>query len=483
MINSSLLEILRTFNREENKEFGRFVNSPYFNTKSAVIKLWKILSKYAPGYDSSLLKREAVYVKIFPGKKYNYGTMKNLVYDLTNLSERYLEFRKLEKSHFQRNIVLLNELLDKSLLRLFQNKYSALENKIKNNTLFYDNYYMDLNSLGWLRSDYEIYTSRQDKGNQNIHQISNNLIFSFLVDFFKAYNNITAQNIEHIAEEKFDMGRQLLQNLDMENFLSYIKQGSEFDHKVISLYYSMFKALANNDEIKYYKNFKRSLEENGHILSKNEKRNLYTCLENSLINYRGREFIDKISQYHEIHKKMDSLDLILYEKTLGAKDYAGAIRYAAIMKDVQFVEKFIKKYLPIITKEQRDSMNKYSLAFLHFAKNEYEKALEYAVKTNIDFLGIKYAIKNLQLMLFYELNDIESFLYTSDSFRHFLTNNKSISERIKYRYIKFIKYMNDLFRLKENYSQYELNTLKAEIKLDHAATQHWLLEKAEELEN
>jgi hypothetical protein len=483
MLKSTLLEILRTFTREENREFRRFVNSPLFNTKTSVIKLWEIISKYAPAYGSLLLEREAVYEKIFPEKKYNYGTMKNLVYDLTNLAEKYLEFKGLEKAGSQRNIALLNELLDKSLLRRFHSKYTALENKIKKDSVFYDNYYLDRYSLGWVKSDYEIYMSAQDKGNQNIYRTSNNLIFSFLIDYFKIYNNLTAQNIEHIADEKFDPGRQFLQNFDIDNFISSVKQSSEFDHKVISLYYSMFKALTNNDDIKYYRDFKQTLEENGNILSQNEKRNLYTCLGNSLINYRGCEFIDKISEYHQINTKMDSLDLILYGTTLGAKDYASAIRYAAIMKDVQFIEKFMKRYLPILPKEQRDGMKKYSMAFLHFSKNEFEKALEYVVKTNIDFSGIKYALKNLQLMLFYELGDFESFYYTSDSFKHFLTNNKSISDRISYRYIKFIKYVDDLLKLRENYSRPGIVSLIDEIKRDHAATQRWLIEKAEELEN
>jgi hypothetical protein len=81
MLNSQLIEILKTFSRDEISEFGDMVCSPYFNKKSAVTKFWKEINKYAPDFNSANLSREKIYSKVFPGKEYNYGTMKNLVHD------------------------------------------------------------------------------------------------------------------------------------------------------------------------------------------------------------------------------------------------------------------------------------------------------------------------------------------------------------------------------------------------------------------
>ncbi|HMS65746.1 MAG TPA: hypothetical protein PKD83_10905 [Ignavibacteria bacterium] len=90
MLNTSLLEILRTFDKAELKRFEDFVQSPYFNKKTIIIKLFKNLKKYAPDFKKDNLKREIVWKSLYPEKEFNYGVMKNLIYDLTQLVERFL---------------------------------------------------------------------------------------------------------------------------------------------------------------------------------------------------------------------------------------------------------------------------------------------------------------------------------------------------------------------------------------------------------
>ena len=61
MLKSSLLEILRTFSKQELIKFEDFVRSPYFNKKENVVKLFLEIKKYAPEFESENLDKEKVY--------------------------------------------------------------------------------------------------------------------------------------------------------------------------------------------------------------------------------------------------------------------------------------------------------------------------------------------------------------------------------------------------------------------------------------
>ncbi|MBK9332694.1 MAG: hypothetical protein IPM96_09925 [Ignavibacteria bacterium] len=58
MLKSSLLEIIRTFTKQELIKFEDFVRSPYFNKKENVINLFLEIKKYSPDYENENLKKE-----------------------------------------------------------------------------------------------------------------------------------------------------------------------------------------------------------------------------------------------------------------------------------------------------------------------------------------------------------------------------------------------------------------------------------------
>ncbi|HRB01639.1 MAG TPA: hypothetical protein PK294_14490, partial [Ignavibacteria bacterium] len=122
MLKSSLLEILRTFTKQELIKFEDFVRSPYFNKKENVTKLFLEIKKYTPEFSNENLEKERVWGNIFPGKEYNYGIMKNLIHELTKLSESFItiEYSKLDK--LENSIDLLVTLMERQATKVFSSK-------------------------------------------------------------------------------------------------------------------------------------------------------------------------------------------------------------------------------------------------------------------------------------------------------------------------------------------------------------------------
>ncbi|MBE2219653.1 MAG: hypothetical protein IAE90_15685, partial [Ignavibacteria bacterium] len=76
MLKSNLLEILAALNLKEFKDFGEYVNSPFFNKNEAVIKLYEYIRRYFPALEGLNFGKENVFSEIFPNAEYNDGFMR-----------------------------------------------------------------------------------------------------------------------------------------------------------------------------------------------------------------------------------------------------------------------------------------------------------------------------------------------------------------------------------------------------------------------
>lgn len=477
MLNTSLTDILKTFSKEDMKSFGDFIVSPYFNKKNTVIKLWDNVKQYYPDFKNKNLKREIVWESLYPGKEYNYGVMKNLIYDLNQLIERFLEEEMFAGNKFDRGLQLFYNLSDRDLNKLSLSKYRTLEDKLINSKSGADRY----SKLCELKWGLESVTEKTDnKINSAVYEISEYMIYDFLISMFKIYNNIAAENLSNKEGRSYNLLNDFLENSDIDKIIKSIKKNSPEDHKVIDVFYNMYIALsAINDPESYY-NFKISVLENDHLFDDSERRNLFSCLwtalsSNKAVKNKPFEFNDLMKKQHE--KKL----LIDPSGKISIRKYSLGIRLAAMVKDFEFMNEFISIYLEFIRPSARDNMILYGNAYFHFAKGEYGKALETVNKINFDITAFKYEIKNLQIMLFYELNEIESLMYALDSYKHFASNNQFVSETTSGNISRFIGYVNALCRLKEKQDKIRIQMLKEKISDDNLNTKYWLLEKAEEL--
>src|SRR4030095_6365489 len=126
-----------------------------------------------------------------------------------------------------------------------------------------------------------------------------------------------------------------------------------------------------------------------------------------------------------------------------------SIQTACNLGDADFIEEYTGKFLGFLPKNTKENMRKYAMAHFYFAKNKFQKSLEQTLTTEYDLFAMKYLLKNLQMMNYYELNDYNSFLLSLDSYKHFLSKNKSVTEGSKVTQTLFIKFLNNLFKLRD----------------------------------
>ena len=120
MISSKAIDLLKTFSEEEFRKFGLFVNSPYFNKETIQSRFYVILKKHYPHFDNRNFEKEKVFEKLYPGKKYNDGVMRNILSGMLDIEENFIRIQNLQENEIGSEIALMKELSDRKMDKLFE---------------------------------------------------------------------------------------------------------------------------------------------------------------------------------------------------------------------------------------------------------------------------------------------------------------------------------------------------------------------------
>lgn len=488
MLNTSIIQILRTFPPEELKEFQDFVRSPYFNKKSAVILLLNKIKKYAPEFVNPNLEKERVWKSMYGVKKYNYGLFKNMIYDLTKLAENFLFIKHVSKNEYQSYFGLLDNLFERQTKNLFISKFNLFRksiDKLKSDKSIAarDNFELmsDLFMLKCSFSDqFDKHSGMAEEFRQHTVYRTSLLLMSVFETCINALNlsgnNLYRKDLNPILifMNKNETAVSITEMLDS------LKENPEI-YRVLNSYFKYFISLSDNASTEKYFDFKKNLIANASGFSGPDRHNLYSGLRNAVTNLTSAE-INKSKELLDITKLMIRDGIMLNENGLiDEVIFVSEIQTACSLGDSEFIEDFSDRFISHLPQPSMENLKKFSLAHLYFSNGEFEKALEQTLTINFDLFGVKFYLKNLQMMIYYELDDYDSFLMLLDSYKHFLHKNKNITPAWKDSQTLLIKYFNRLFLLRENYCEYEHKKLLCDIKSSMVLKKQWLLRKAGEL--
>lgn len=485
MHKTSFLEIMRVLDKEELKRFEAFLSSPYFNTRNNVIKLFGIIKKYAPEFDNKMLDKEELWKKLFPDKEYNYGIIKNIIHDITKLTERFLEVEVLNSDEMQRMKNLLRNLSEKQLETIFMNKYNTFEKNYLRSAKFYYGYYDDYTDLK--RSKFVIEAYNPKIRSKHISSgIAELMIFDFMSKFSNNFNNVYIEESEYNELPDNDFirlfAKAIFTNKELDACLENLNTGTDKNFKTAIVFFRLMKCYLNPQSIEIYYEFKRTLFENDKYISESALRGLYANLGSALDNCKDISGINKNRELFEIIKHLVDKNIFLSEDgKVIASLYLLSVKTAGYLREYGFIEMMIKDFLPKIDPGLKDNFYQFSLAYLYYSKKDFDKSLDCSNKITIDSFQMKYFLRNLQIILSYEKDDYNMFQYLNDSYRHFLAKNKSVSESYKESNMKFLNYTNTLFKLRESNDKSEIGFINNSLLGDVVVNKYWLIDKLKEL--
>jgi hypothetical protein len=491
MQKTKLVTLLRTFSKQEMKDFGKFISSPYFASGRNIKPLYNILKKYHPKFDSPHFTDEKIFKKINPGKKYESSgsgrSFRVLLSEMFVSAEKFLQVQNILNKGSFKKIILLEEFRRRKLYESFNSsgkKFTkSFESGIIGESFFLWKYLFDYENISLI-----VYAQKKDINHylEKVKNCEDSLISYFVSEYKKYfiarranyYKSASSSALGTIFNECFDYSKfidRAIGSVSDENFQTKIlffcaklEIDSEDSRSYEALktllktyenrlsYFIHFPALValSNFGIKrffsskYYANDSMNLQEKCFILA---------------VNSRDPEFI-----FNSVFTMQNISSRVLNCYILGLN---------------KKLEKFINKYSGYFNpKIKKDAIN-FAEGVLAFLNCNFEKSLQILSMNKTPISLILREIKHFKMQACYEQNYFELLYSEIDSYKHFLLNKPDIPEDRKEADREFMKLLNQLVRLKQtsDSKERELQIKSINYQKILRVRKQWVLEKIKEL--
>ncbi|HMS34363.1 MAG TPA: hypothetical protein PKC91_09765 [Ignavibacteria bacterium] len=492
MLKSKAIDIIKTFSGPEFSRFRKFVESPYFNTNSSIIRLVNELENFHPEYDSEDLTEESLYKRVYHNNKFSYSLMRNLMSELLFLSESFLLNNRLNKDILKNpaNIIeLLDELQSRDISNHFRLRLKNAEkiiSKEKFDSAHYRNNVQLINII--LDDEYNKVTFKNNLKDIFFRKAIFELCY-MANTLYRNANSIHFISIDNNVKADDSYFFIFLKCIDINRFLKEMNRLRTSESLIIEIYFKLVLLILDPANLKNYYEVRNLIIRNINKFSNKEKYSLLNVLRNYVLfqSAAGEERL-KAEQRLINLEMLDSIDFKKdkMESILGII-FIGIFFEAVSGNDLIYAEKFINKYSGQLRKEIRKDIYGYAYAFILFAKKDYEGSLEklsYVKPPNkVYFIHIKH----LYMRLYYELGYYDEGLSVIDTYRHYLDGNKILNLDKKKYFLKICKLYLRLYRLKMNtgkYNDYDVIKFMKELDADSANQDiKWILSKLEEINN
>lgn len=467
MIDSKLINTLKTFTKKELKELDLFINTPLFNKNKEVIQLLDALKKSHPNFDNKTLTHSNLAHRLF--KNNEVQRIRYIMTDLVRLVEHFIAYKNFST---QQHGHLINAYKDRGLDKYYKQEAAKRERSLNEKSTVRDNeYYKSVHELNELSYQY---TSDNDGRNidTELQNLADNLDAFYLSKKLKYSCEII--NRMNILNEEYDI--ELLNHL-----IEYIDANEVADIPSVVVYHNVLKTLRHPEQEKNYDELKKLVTEHLLKFKKEEQNDLYGYLQNYCIKQINTGNNDYLIQLFENYDEMLNHNVAINNDQIAQFDFKNIVTVALRVEKYQWTENFIDEYQQFLPESHRLNAVTYNKARLNFYLKNYKAGLKGLLA--VEFTDIYYALDSRALLLktYYELDDLESAESLINAFKIYLKRDTTISEYQNLTYTNFLKIVNQLLRLKMGYVV-DLKAIEKQLNaIDQIADLTWLKQKIQDL--
>jgi len=475
MDNNKLVKLLQTFTKKEWRDFGRFVESPYFNTDRQCVELLEILKKEMARNDGAPPTRERLEQLFLKKSKKDAAQFNVKLSLLTRLAEQFVAQQNYESQDLYKKHLLLEGLFQRDLRGHFESVYKKNAKLHKSpekvSPEFYRHKYL-------IEHDFFTYVISGKKWHvhENLQEINDTLDMAYIltkIDLFWAMAPFTK-----LYQKDYDF-------TSFEVLESMVQLPHFVDNPIVRLYYTAYQMMCSN-ETSYFRELIELLRIYGGMVKKMDLYNLYMLSTNYCIDKTVNGYVDYHHEIYRLYRQMEEADLFLYKEYIGIGMLKNVISGAVKIREFEWAEYIIEKYKDKIEPKIREDVYSYFSASLSFYQNDFEKTISYLSTVQSINSTFDVNIKFMLMKAYYE-QDADYSYYTEQvfrSFKVFIKQSKVHSKQSKEGYINSANIINNLYRIKHKEGRITLESvLKKMEEYEVLIDKKWLTEKIEELQN
>lgn len=452
MIQSKVIDIIKSFNKKEVLDFEKYLNSPFLNSNKNLIKLYSNLKRFYPTFESAKLTKESIFKSVYQADTYNDSKLRKLLSDLYKEAEKFLVVSVIDKNELVFNKLLLDEFEIRKLDNLFLPKFEQHNTYLDNNKLSYD-YFLEKHLAEWKNVMFHLERGMQHKITMNIYKRTEYIIFYFLSDFFLSLQDNLSNKNRFNTKSEVDLGNEFLKNFNISALFEYILKNDFEDKDILNASYLSFLAFTNFSDEKYYKEFKKFVLKHINNFGEGTQRAVVI----HLINYCVRK--KKLSKDISIRLELNDnyrlyIEYRLYK--LSGENYFRSDIFLNVMSNyfevgnITDASEFLDNNIEIIQPSHRKNIKALCSSMIEFEKGNFGLSLRQSslIKTNT-FL-YKYKIKYLSLKNHFELKNYDIAKEAVNSFRRYVNGDENLSDIQMKKTLEFLNYYTMLWKFYEN---------------------------------
>lgn len=472
MASSKLYILLKSLNKNEQKNLKKFLLSPYFNTNDKLVELYNLLVNDSKSFDNKQPNKQFIYNKLYPDKKYKDLHCRQYLSSFTTLIEEFLQIERIRKDKILLENSLLEEMIVRSSEKLFNQAYTKknTESIIKNGE-----FYLHQFKREDIKNRFLAHFAQRK--NRFLAQPNYALSIQYLDKFYLIYK------LKYCCEllNYKTIGALEQETILLDEILELISKKDYSNIPAIDIYYKILLTLTHSEDENNFKELLESLKVNDKLFPQYETREMYIYTQNFCIRHINKGKIKYLDVLLDIYKILLNREIILEKNELSPWDYKNIVVTALRSKDYKWVKTFIYSFKDYLPEKERENAFSYNLAKYHFYLKNYDDVLQLLQK--VEYNDVFYSLDSRAMLLktYYELGEQDSLYALMDSFKTFLNRKKQLSEHHVKSYKNLIRIVKKLSKSHVgNKKQIEMlekltNTIKP------LADTNWLKEKINEL--
>lgn len=494
MLDYAFIELLESLTRDEIRSLRKFIISPYFNRSQKVVKLYDIIIKFHPNFESPKLSKEELHKKISPELPFNEVTIRRLLYDLQQLISKFLKQQYVERKEAETAIFTVEELAIRGSERMHAITIRDAE-KLMNSVQQIDAETC-LNRFK-LETEKFYFGMINDKINKKSFvdseaaKLINGITYFisyFMLESIKHNDTLLNYSRSFNIKQNKKFISQFLDLFDFQRLEIFMRSHSLEGIEIVRAYINSLKAFLYIDNEEYYFRLKSSVLDNLDKFSVTDKHFLFLKLSNYCILKKDSLPAANMkyeSELFDIYKQilLDKYYQTDSNKYMPVDMYRNIIIQAVKMKELRWLEEFIEEYGGQIHPGRKTDIINYSYAYLRFEQGNFDEALKWLSKIRMEEFTYHLDIRSLYIMTYYELGDLETAYSAANAFNKYLKTNAMVSPEKRIGSENLCKYVIKLINYNNTNSRTDLSTLTVRLnKCKNINSRIWLLSKVNDLD-
>lgn len=475
MENRKTVQTLSNFSIIKLNRLEKFLCSPYHNTNNSISKYAKILITSLKE-NKNLQKESIIWKEIFGNNDYNDQKFRKLNSDLLKLIQEFIGYETLKtKNNLGLRLEFEGIIHDKTdtLYNTIRSQLQRNENyRLDRSADFYFDKFENEKLLFEMKSEFEKKNRKSNISRDlNIAHINENLDKFYLIEKLKSY--ATLLSWKKIAKLDIDI-------LNIDKALSLIPSSERNKCSAIQIYELIIKILLNPSDQDSYYSLKTLINNFKDHLPKKEIKYVYDAAITYAVDRTNEGIEDFLMELFQLYQEALNTIGFLVDDLISPTSFRNIVVVALRLGKYDWAEEFIYEFSTRLELKYRENAIYFNLARVSFYRKDFQNVIEQLQQVDYEDVWYNLNSKTMLLAAYYELEEYDVLDYMSNSFKVFISREKTLSKERKKIFLTYVNILSKLSKLyKEDKSK--LMSLKKEIfNTSAVASKSWLIEKMEE---